>query len=166
MENTKRNSIILLCLTGATAILTAVAFGDSIMAMAIIGGIAIPVYFFIFSFLFVCFGVRTTFDEMLEKEKEAQAKARERAMEKVMWEEEDEDERHERRKALRRVKLLQRDYPDIWESLLDPDDEYYCSDYIDAEKKKKESDSSDMVFGDYSPSHSHSDSSGSDSSGF
>ena len=166
MKKTKRNTFILLALTVASAIMTAVFLLESVIAMIVIGIISIPLYFFIFSFFYGCFGIRTTFDESLEKEEEAKDKAREMALERVMWEEEDEvEERFERRKALRRIKRLQRDYPDMWELLVDPDDEYLCHDYIDKEIKKKESDSSDMVFG-YSPSHSHSDSSSSDSSGF
>lgn len=55
------------------------------------------------------------------------------------WEEdeEDEDKRKARRKAMRRIKKLQREYPDMWELMVDPDDEYLCFDYINDKKQKK-----------------------------
>lgn len=69
-----------------------------------------------------------------------------------------------RKRALKRVKRMRRDYPDCWEILLDPDDEYYCYDYISDHINDDDTDSSDMVFG-ISHSDSHSDDSGCDSIG-
>lgn len=142
MKETKRNSIVLLVLTIVSAIITAGAFGESVLSVIIIGIIAVPLFFLIFSFLYGCFGVRTTFEEMLEKEEESKAKASTMAMERTMWEEEDGEDSHERHKALKRIKRLQRDYPDMWESLLDPDDEYLCHDYLYEKKQKKEEEES------------------------
>ena len=133
----------MLALTVVSAIVTAVSLFESVIAMIIIGIISIPLYFFIFSFLYGCFGVRTSFDERLEKEEESKVKARTMAIERAMWEEEDEEEeRREKHKALKRIKRLQRDYPDMWESLLDPDDEYLCHEYIYERKKEKEKEES------------------------
>lgn len=57
------------------------------------------------------------------------------------WEE-DVDEKKARRKAMRRIKKLQRDYPDMWEVLVEPGDEYLCFDYIKERKKEKDQEES------------------------
>lgn len=59
----------------------------------------------------------------------------------VDWEE-DEKEKTARRKALRRIKTLQTDYPDMWELMVEPEDEYLCYDYINERKKGKEQEES------------------------
>lgn len=56
--------------------------------------------------------------------------------------EEDEEEKKARRKAMRRIKKLQRDYPEMWELMVEPEDEYLCFDYIYEKKKEKEQEES------------------------
>ena len=56
--------------------------------------------------------------------------------------EEDEDEKKARKKAMRRIKKLQRDFPESWELLVEPDDEYLCFDYLYEKKKEKEKEES------------------------
>ena len=56
--------------------------------------------------------------------------------------EENRGEIRERSKALKRIKRLQRDYPEMWELLVEPDDEYLCHDYIYERKKEKEQEES------------------------